>query len=99
MNNLAGEKSEVRIQHASIASGNLSLIDSVNNQNKNKNFLKKKKLRPNNEAKNNGNNEAKNNGNNNKQVKSNNNSGEKTHQQHFENSEKKALHKSDKSKL
>ncbi len=46
LNNLAGEKSEVRIQHASIASGNLALIESAKNGNKNKQLLKKKKIRP-----------------------------------------------------
>lgn len=41
--NLAGEKSDVKIQHASIASGNLSLITSSH---KKKSILGKKKNRP-----------------------------------------------------
>jgi len=45
LNNLAGEKSDVRIQHASIVSGNLALIEG-NNQTKSKQLLKKKKMRP-----------------------------------------------------
>ena len=49
LNNLAGEKSDVRIQHASIASGNLSLIE--NNKNPMKQLLKKKKIRPHSENK------------------------------------------------
>jgi hypothetical protein len=45
LNNLAGEKSDVRIQHASIVSGNLALVEG-NNQTKSKQLLKKKKMRP-----------------------------------------------------
>ncbi len=52
LNNLAGEKSDVRIQHASIASGNLALLEN-NNQNKKKQLLKKKKIRPHSENKSN----------------------------------------------
>ncbi len=50
LNNLAGEKSDVRIQHASIVSGNLALVES-NNTNKSKKLLKKKKIRSHSENK------------------------------------------------
>ena len=45
LTNLAGEKSEVRIQHASIASGNLSLVGE-DNKHPVKKILGKKVLRP-----------------------------------------------------
>ena len=86
LNNLAGEKSDVRIQHASIASGNLALIEN-NNQNKKKQMLKKKKIRPHSE-------------NNNITQQTNNNGinvAEKKQTQNDEVNEKKSIHKLDKS--
>lgn len=89
LNNLAGEKSDVRIQHASIVSGNLALVDS-NNNNKSKQLLKKKKIRPHIENKTND------------QPSSNNaiNASEKNEKKQIQNEEthdKKGIQKSDKS--